>query len=796
MKLHTLNKNNCFLALIIAMLVLFAASCSENADARPDKTPGNTAPRQTDSASIDPSHEVQSTYNNAQGDSAHGKDTHDSNTPGSSTHGDNNNGGNINAGNTPEPSAPGEADRLLIFSEEDKREGLDKELKYTKEDLALIKEAEKMYNGQNYSKADELYASLARRNPAWMRDPLLLINWSLTCIHLDKFLEAQAILEEAAERVNIYNDLKELKKQVLEVINTFITKIPRDSEYKSRRLHFLRMAYNLDSDNINSAFLYVSTGLDDMIQDSSPDIRIDQLEHYYNIMESIRLKEWSQSIKKTDFAACYSRIASLYLKTYDARQYLDIIKKCAENVLAIEGADTKNPFLFYLLGIIKQAEGDMEEAVKLVRHAAGIAPNNKDINLWLKAYDPSLNNTARIIKAITPGSINMQNVIFDTYAGTLWLDNEKVLTTIYEPDTSYESGGKSQVQRLFLLDTGTLTYDEIYKGEFIQLHFVTPDKKYVALNDSGKLMIVNLKTKTTRILSSKSYSCSLSPDGNTIAFSDEGIWLYDIKEGTKKKITNSMYDYSPIWYPDGKSILFVGDLGGDDLGGGAGHLQSIFKLSVDNPSDKEQIVDGWESKFHFIEWIIPGEIVHVEQGWDDGFESIILDLYDGSRKSICSLERGEMLYYSASAGNIYMFDGKGIIKRFDVMGNIVSMYAFGDIWGDSFGIIIPRIVVLPDSRGVVFLYGNRLQDNLTLWMADEDFDEPVFISEVPRDYGSDIIISPMGDKLLCGCKQSELEIYSLSQEDLSEYELLEHEFFEDGLFDDDLLENGLLEDDL
>jgi len=647
--------------------------------------------------------------------------------------------------------ADSEADHVLVFSNEDKKLELDKQLKYEDEDLKLLEEADRLYEEGKYSEADKLFDKIAKKSAAWQRDPLLLMKWGMTQLKLDMLLDAQAKLEIALAKAG---DNKQLKEEVIKALGILIKKMPDDDNaYIERKRDLLRQVYESDKSNAEWALEYVAYNLEQA--DTLQGVPFEDLMSNFNILESIAEKDWGKSVSRELLADAYTKLVSLFTRTPDAREHIDIIKNCVDKAEAIGGEGLKNPFMFYMGGLLKQNEGKMEDAIRLVQQAENIAKNNKDIDFWLKANDPGHKSGVRLLKTVFLKGLNLAGDKFDTHAGTMWLDNDTILTTVCK------DAGSSQAQRLIKLNIDTMEYDEIYRGEFLQLKFITPDKRYVVLNDNG-LKLLDLENKNVLSVSGKGYQCSLSPDGRTIAYTEEGIWLYDIHNGSKRKIDDGRDSASPIWFPDGENLLYVGDLGGEELGDGAGHLQSIVKKAVKSKGGKEIVNPDWKSKFHYIDWILPGDIVHVEEGWDDGFESIILDLYDGGKKAVGSLNDGKILTYKAGYDYVFTVDNNGVITKLDVMGRALSRYKFGDIWGDSFGVAISHMSILPDSDKLMFLYRTSLNEKMSLWTVDMEFERAEFIAEVSMDAGENLLVSPGEDKVIVGNSADALEIYNIN----------------------------------
>ena len=82
---------------------------------------------------------------------------------------------------------------------------------------------------------------------------------------------------------------------------------------------------------------------------------------------------------------------------------------------------------------------------------------------------------------------------------------------------------------------------------------------------------------------------NLSPDGSKLAFGLEtngiaDIWVVDIARHTKTRITfGPLYSGEPVWWPDGKSIVFSY--------GPAGATDSLYRQNADGTGSKEKLLE-------------------------------------------------------------------------------------------------------------------------------------------------------------------------------------------------------------
>ena len=131
----------------------------------------------------------------------------------------------------------------------------------------------------------------------------------------------------------------------------------------------------------------------------------------------------------------------------------------------------------------------------------------------------------------------------------------------------------------------------------------SPDGEHVAYPAGDAIFVGTAEGAGARKLmdSVEPWSLSWSSDGNRIAFTSgnlgyvgnlnvapSSIWVVDVESGEPVRVTDDAHqNVSPVWAPDGKSLLFVSDRGGG---------RDVYRISVD-PSgqplgDSERLTTG------------------------------------------------------------------------------------------------------------------------------------------------------------------------------------------------------------
>lgn len=439
-----------------------------------------------------------------------------------------------------------------------------------------------------------------------------------------------------------------------------------------------------------------------------------------------------------------------YLSAGNAIENIQSIKACLKQLEGLSDVTVKNPFFWYSKGLVSQYEGDLKAAAGFMDKAAAIAPNNRDIGLWKKLFESKGGTSMNRSIKLGSGVSGLDGDRFNFYDGTIWVDEHSLLVTV-EKDSGSEAG-----QYLMHMDVDTLQSRLVYKGINIGLDSVTPDGRYAVLYDKG-LRLVSLETSESVLINRNGLYAALSPDGKKLAYCADGLWIFEIETGKSTRLDAGRDDASPIWFPDGKSVLFVGDLGGEELGGGAGHLQGIFRMPADQDGKKERIGESWQGKFHYIKWILAGEIFHAEEGWDDGFNSVACYLYTGFRSQLGSINNGQYLTYRHdNASYLYLADDKGGIALMDIDGKVQSRFEYGNIWGSAFGFPVRGIQALQGSDNILMYYHTPFENVMHIYSMDAELGNPAIIADIPVDSPLKAIVDGTASRAVFAVSADEL----------------------------------------
>ena len=229
---------------------------------------------------------------------------------------------------------------------------------------------------------------------------------------------------------------------------------------------------------------------------------------------------------------------------------------------------------------------------------------------------------------------------------------------------------------LLMLDISKECVTELDQGEFFRVLAWDADGENVLYMKDGSLIRRSLKDDKKITIAENSYYGTFSPDGKKIAYIQQknGLWLCDTDGNQKTRLTTTIDDWYPVWYPDGQYLFFLNDLG-QKLGDGAGHLQGMAKISIADGT-VEKILPQKTGKFRKAEWIVPGRSLHVVSGWDDGFFHHIVDLTDG--KIIDLGENIDNMNFTTdidtNGGRLLKAGAGGIIQIYDASGHLQKSF--------------------------------------------------------------------------------------------------------------------------
>ena len=182
----------------------------------------------------------------------------------------------------------------------------------------------------------------------------------------------------------------------------------------------------------------------------------------------------------------------------------------------------------------------------------------------------------------------------------------------------------------------------------------SPDSEWLYTHDyrTGLLKRMRGDGSKESVLVRGSQFPALSPDGRQIAYSNNGIWLISSSGGSSRQLSNGKEDTMPLWYPDGRHLLFVADSGRASV-----EYQPVWRiltrLNIENP-EKREILVREPQIYSTYDWLIPGQVLGVSTGWDDGSSWWML------HRSGEIVEIGETPLWSLGHQHITWLPGKGV----------------------------------------------------------------------------------------------------------------------------------------
>lgn len=295
---------------------------------------------------------------------------------------------------------------------------------------------------------------------------------------------------------------------------------------------------------------------------------------------------------------------------------------------------------------------------------------------------------------------------------------------------------------LMLADLKTGKVETIVdRTEYVKALAWTPDGKKVLYQCTQGLFVLDIEGREEIKVSDSLTYGSISPDARMIAYSEPGRGLFVAPldtPGEKEavQLTVTKQDWYPVWFPDG-SIFYFADLG-KDLGD-AGQQQGPARIFTAG-GRPELLLPQEKGKFRRAEWIVPGEALLVDAGWDDGFYERIYDLKN--KKVIDLGENMDMRQFATAvdAKNGYVLKaGQGKVEIYNARGEIVNSYPFDDKTKADFDYVFS-----PDGKKVAYLYGEYGYDSKgkaagrEVVVAGADGKNTRILTQGPADYNTPV----------------------------------------------------------
>jgi Tol biopolymer transport system component len=178
----------------------------------------------------------------------------------------------------------------------------------------------------------------------------------------------------------------------------------------------------------------------------------------------------------------------------------------------------------------------------------------------------------------------------------------------------------------------------------------SPDSKRLVCAASGSegLAVADVGSGTVTPLTPKGRGPAWSPDGRTIAFSDDGLWVVPAGGGARRRLGRRRleYDRRPSWSPDSRRLAYLG-VAGDrtDLFtlGADGSGERLLVENVDDSQDPQWSPDG--------SWIAfskstarTGEAIQLVHPDGSGLHALNPTAYEASTNASWSADGTRLVY--------------------------------------------------------------------------------------------------------------------------------------------------------
>lgn len=274
------------------------------------------------------------------------------------------------------------------------------------------------------------------------------------------------------------------------------------------------------------------------------------------------------------------------------------------------------------------------------------------------------------------------------------------------------------------------------QGEYISpLQWSLRGDKILYRKDDN-LYIIDKAGEEKHRIAVEAYCGAISPDGTRVAFVQrgKGLFISGIDGTAVKKLTGNSGDWYPVWYPDSRTLFYFADRK-VNLGDGAGRLQGLGRIDVET-GQADILIPEEKGKYRRAEWVIPGETLLVNKGWDDGFYEMVVNLETGKVYQLG--ENGGEKTFSTTVdkarGIVYKAQGSKI-TGIDAGGQKVISFSLEQPQGLRFS-RESGVAVSPDGKLLAYLSpetrDSTKNGGCQIWLANSNGSDPV---KLTGDFG-------------------------------------------------------------